>query len=252
MKKTTEKRIIGIYADTFNGKVGQTFAYMQFLSQFGNVRMISTCDNLDNIVNEVDALVVPGGADVDATLYGSVPGVMDGRTNQHYEYLDKVLIPQFINAKKPLIGICRGMQTINVMMGGTLTQHITGHQQGDNRVATNQKIYLYNESKNLYGGLDVNTLKEIEVNSMHHQCVDNVANGFNVVGYSELYEGSYVIEPHIFNREIKPKDGKSKIISVYGVPEVMIHESLPIILFQYHPEEFNCSYAKSLINNILQ
>ena len=100
-----KNKVIGIYADTFNGKVGQTYAYMQFFSQFGYVRMISTSDKLDNIVNEVDALVVPGGADVDAPLYNAIPGVMDGRTNQHYEYLDKVLIEQFVNAGKPIIGI---------------------------------------------------------------------------------------------------------------------------------------------------
>jgi hypothetical protein len=84
------KKVIGVYADTFNGKVGQTFAYMQFLRQFGYVRMISTTDRLDNIVNEIDILV-PGGADVYVDNYDdAVPGVMDTRVNQHYEYLDKV------------------------------------------------------------------------------------------------------------------------------------------------------------------
>lgn len=252
MKKTTEKRIIGIYADTFNGKVGQTFAYMQYFSQFGYVRMISTCDKLDNIVNEVDALVVPGGADVDASLYGSIPGVMDSRTNQHYEYLDKVLIPQFVNAAKPIIGICRGMQTINVLFNGTLEQHITGHQQGENRVRTDQTVYLYNKTKDMFGGIENNELQQIEVNSMHHQCVGVIGDGFEVLGYSELYQGSYVKEPHSFDREYKPKDSKVQLLTRYGVPEIMKHESLPIVLFQFHPEEYNCEYATSLINKLLE
>jgi hypothetical protein len=55
--------------------------------------MISTTDRLDNIVNEIDILV-PGGADVYVDNYDAVPGVMDTRVNQHYEYLDKVLIPR--------------------------------------------------------------------------------------------------------------------------------------------------------------
>ena len=203
---------IEIYADTFNGKVGQTYAYMQFFSQFGYVRMISTSDKLDNIVNEVDALVVPGGADVDSPLYNSVPGVMDGRTNQHYEYLDKVLIQQFVDAGKPIIGICRGMQRLNVFFGGTLEQHITGHQQGENRVRTDQTVYLVNNSTGLFGGIDGNTLKEIEVNSMHHQCVGVVGNGFEVIGYSDLFVGHYIEEPHVYNREIQPKGGKKTVI----------------------------------------
>ena len=247
-----KNKVIGIYADTFNVKVGQTYAYMQFFSQFGYVRMISTSDRLDNIVNEVDALVVPGGADVDSPLYNAVPGVMDGRTNQHYEYLDKVLIQQFVDARKPIIGICRGMQRLNVFFGGTLEQHITGHQQGENRVRTDQTVYLRNNSSGLFGGIDGNTLKEIEVNSMHHQCVGVVGNGFEVIGYSDLFVGHYIEEPHVYNREIQPKGGKKTVIDRYGVPEVMVHTSLPIVAFQYHPEEFNCPYAVSLINEILE
>ena len=247
-----KNKVIGIYADTFNGKVGQTYAYMQFFSQFGYVRMISTSDRLDNIVNEVDALVVPGGADVDAPLYNAVPGVMDGRTNQHYEYLDKVLIQQFVGAGKPIIGVCRGMQRLNVFFGGTLEQHITGHQQGENRVRTDQTVYLRNNSLGLFGGIDGNTLKEIEVNSMHHQCVGVVGNGFEVIGYSDLFVGHYIEEPHVYNREIQPKGGKKTVIDRYGVPEVMVHTLLPIVAFQYHPEEFNCPYAVSLINEILE
>ena len=247
-----KNKVIGIYADTFNGKVGQTYAYMQFFSQFGYVRMISTSDRLDNIVNEVDALVVPGGADVDAPLYNAIPGVMDGRTNQHYEYLDKVLIQQFVNAGKPIIGICRGMQRLNVFFGGTLEQHITGHQQGENRVRTEQTVYLVNNSTGLFGGVDNNILKEIEVNSMHHQCVGVVGNGFEIIGYSDLYQGHYIEEPHVYNREIQPKGGKKTVIDRYGVPEVMVHTSLPIVAFQYHPEEFNCPYAVSLISEILE
>lgn len=103
MRKTN--KIFGIYADAFNGKVGQTFAYMQYFSELGYVRMISTVDNLENIVHEIDVLVVPGGADVLSSRYNMAPGVMDGRVNQHYEYLDSLLIPQFIEAKKPIIGI---------------------------------------------------------------------------------------------------------------------------------------------------
>ena len=105
------KKTIGIYADTFNGKIGQTFAYMQFFSQFGFVRMLSTLDNLQNIENEIDVLVLPGGADVDVATYNAIPGVMDSRTNQHYEFLDKVLLPKFIEANKPIIGKIKALVT---------------------------------------------------------------------------------------------------------------------------------------------
>ena len=235
------KKTIGVYADTFNGKVGQTFAYMQFLSQFGYVRLISTCDNLTNIVKEIDMLVIPGGADVDSRLYNGVPGVMDGRVNQHYEYLDRVLIPMFIVAGKPIVGICRGMQALNIYFGGTMNQHIIGHQQGEDRAATRQPLQFINNDDQIY------------VNTMHHQSIDEIGAGFNVLGYTQVFMGCYTKSNHIFKWRNYNKEGN--IIStntIKGTIEVIQHEELPIIGFQYHPEEFNCEYAVSKINELLE
>jgi putative glutamine amidotransferase len=235
------KKVIGVYADTFNGKVGQTFAYMQFLSQFGYVRMISTTDRLDNIVNEIDMLVVPGGADVYVDNYNAVPGVMDTRVNQHYEYLDKVLIPQFVDAGKPIVGICRGLQRLNVFFGGTLHQHIVGHQQGEDRTRTKQTLRLVHSDVILH------------VNSMHHQAIDVLGEGFEVLGYSNAYQGCYA--PYNNVEPWKTFNDKGVYVKTERVPviiEIIKHATLPILAFQYHPEEFNCEYAVSEINNLLK
>jgi len=234
------KKTIGVYADAFNGKVGQTFAYMQFLSQFGYVRLISTTDNLSNIVNEIDMLVVPGGADVDSGLYNAVPGVMDGRVNQHYEYLDKTLIPMFVEARKPIVGICRGMQALNVFFNGTLNQHIVGHQQDSDRHITKQQLQFVDSDESIY------------VNSMHHQSVDVLGDGFEIKGYTLMYRGCYgKMDRKMLWREFS-KEGKVSSTRLMNViVEVIKHEELPIIGFQYHPEEFNCEYAVWEINQLL-
>lgn len=234
------KKIIGIYADTFNGKVGQTFAYMQYLSQFGHVRLISTLDNLENIENEIDALVIPGGADVDSSLYNGIPGVMDSRVNQHYEYLDKILIPKFINTVKPIIGICRGMQRLNVFFGGSLNQHIIGHQQGEDRTATKQPLQFLNSPKQHY------------VNTMHHQSIKKLGDNLEIVGYTPLYMGCYSEINHVY--PWRTYDKNNNIVKTEDYPvtiEVIKHQQLPIIGFQYHPEEFNCEYAREQIQNLL-
>lgn len=235
------KKTIGIYADTFNGKVGQSFAYMQFFSQFGFVRMLSTLDNLENIENEIDVLVLPGGADVDVSTYNAIPGVMDSRSNQHYEYLDKILLPKFIEAKKPIVGVCRGMQRLNTWFGGTLNQHIVGHQQGDDRTATKQPLQFVNEEEQIF------------INSMHHQSVCELGLGLEVLGYSPSYIGCYSKFNNIFTwREY---DKTNKITQRQERPvtiEVIKHEFLPIIGFQYHPEEFNCDYAVKQIKKLIK
>jgi len=236
------KKTIGVYADTFNGKVGQTLAYMQFLSQFGNVRMISTTDNLETIVDEIDMLVVPGGADVDSRRYGSAPGVMDGRVNQHYEYLDSVLLPIFVENRKPIVGICRGMQSLNVFFGGTLHQHVVGHQQGDDRSATKQPLQFINSDEQIF------------VNSMHHQSVNRLGDSMEVVGFTRAYQGCYSGYNEFQNwRNFNKNNGTIEGIDrVPVIIEVIKHIELPIIGFQYHPEEFNCEYAFSQIKNLLE
>lgn len=232
MKKTT--KIIAIYADTFNGKVGQTFAYTNYFSKLGFVRLVSAHDNLENLVNEVDVLVIPGGADVNALRYGAVPGVMDGRPNQHYEYLDSVLIDRFVAAGKPIIGICRGLQTLNVHFGGTLTQHITGHHQGDNRHKAEEVVYL---------NTPFNHSNTIKVNTLHHQCIGVLGEGLEILGY-----GSAFGETEHTMRIPKSKD----LNNYYVVPEIIKHTTLPIIAFQYHPEEFDCVYATTKILELIR
>lgn len=236
------KKIIGIYADTFNGKVGQSFAYMQFFSQFGYVRLISTSDNLENIVNEIDMLVLPGGADVDVSTYNAIPGIMDSRSNQHYEYLDKILIPQFIEARKPIFAICRGMQRLNTWFNGTLNQHILGHHQGDNREFTRQEIQFPNIDSRYY------------INSMHHQSIDILGENLELLCYSQRTHNCYSSERNV--QEWRTYNDKTGVVISNGeqfpiIIEGFKHIELPIIGLQYHPEEMNCAYAKILINQLL-
>lgn len=235
-------KTIGIYADSYNGKVGQTFAYMQFFSQFGHVRLISTLDKLDNIVNEVDMLVTPGGADLTSSIYGKSPGVMDSRANQHYEYLDSILLPQFVENKKPIIGICRGMQSINCFFGGTLNQHIIGHNQGEDRQATRQKLQFTNHEEEYY------------INSMHHQSVDILGDELELIAYSQQFRGCYSSKNTIMTwRTYDSKTGDiSERIEVPVTIEAFVHATLPIIGVQWHPEEFNCQFTVNEIKKLLK
>ena len=211
------KKTIGIYADTFNGKVGQTFAYMQFFSQFGYVRMISTTDNLENIVNEVDMLILPGGADVDPATYDGIPGVNNSRTNGHYEYLDLQLIPKFIAAEKPIFGICRGFQRLNTWFGGTLNQHVIDHHQGENRERRSHEIQFVESDANYF------------VNTMHHQSIDLLGKDLEVFAYSERDYDCYSNENHMFKwREYNKQGGISSDDVVPVVIEAFKHKELPI------------------------
>lgn len=234
------KKTIGLYADVASGRVGQTAAYMQYLSQFGFIRMITPLDNLEEVAKSIDMLVLPGGSDVDSIKYDSPPGIMDGRVNQHYEYLDAKLLPLVIAQKKPILGICRGMQALNIHFGGTMHQHVIGHHQGENRVATKQEIQFEKGGKPYF------------VNSMHHQSLDKLGDGFEMLAYSMCFKGCYSDKNLVRNWSYTDDKNKTSFKETYVIVEMIKHSNLPILGVQWHPEEFNCQITSEWIINILK
>jgi putative glutamine amidotransferase len=225
----TNKKIIGIYVDSIGGVMKQTTPYINFILNFGVPILITQYDNSEDIVNACDALLIPGGSDVNPMRYGEIPHPKTGRSNAQYEYLDSIMIPAFINAKKPIIGICRGFQSLNVHFGGTLKQHIEGHYQ------TEDKKTPRNETKHRLIQMASNgeNIGEFKINSIHHQVIDRIGNKLIPIGFS-------------------PKDSSSKTTKHYECyVEAFKHSLLPIVAFQYHPEEFNCPFAIQEINKIL-
>lgn len=125
-------------------------------------------------VDGLDGLLLPGGWDVDPARYGEKP---DPKVVDIDPDLDETEIRLFKLARKehvPVLGICRGQQVINVAMGGTLWQHLEGHE-----------VRAYGR-KHLAHAADVDPASElgraaqgrqIKVNSLHHQAVRSVAPG---------------------------------------------------------------------------
>lgn len=134
--------------------------------------------NLDEICNMCDGLVVTGSKnDVHPKYYGEKP-----IANKEYKFdeypLVKKLVELFYAAKKPILGICAGIQEINVIFGGTLMQDIPNHKlkdQSKHKIKLNKESFLY----------DVYNEEIIEVNSYHKQCVKSVAPNFKVTAISD-------------------------------------------------------------------
>jgi len=134
--------------------------------------------NLNKIIEKCDGLVVTGSCiDVNPKYYNQE---VSEKTNlgSYDEYLlDSKLIEKFSSAKKPILGICGGMQAINVYFGGTLNQDIDNHNLKDAK----HKIILKDGSFLHY----IYEKQSIFVNSYHHQSVDVVAPGFLSSAMSE-------------------------------------------------------------------
>lgn len=132
----------------------------------------------------LDGLLLQGGADLDPVMYGEPQRATRGPLDPARDRFERDLILAFAAAGKPVLGICRGMQLINVAFGGSLYQDLvedgaTAFEHVDDGAYDRHLHALRIEPgsvlEGLYGGA-----REATVNSIHHQGVRRLAEGFVV------------------------------------------------------------------------
>jgi gamma-glutamyl-gamma-aminobutyrate hydrolase PuuD len=179
---------------------GKTLQYLEesmahcVMRQNAVVVMVPTVERSDEVrswqvatadyVALLDGLILQGGADIDPTVYGEEPGAVLGPTDSVRDRFELELLRGFVAAGKPVLGVCRGMQLINVACGGTLYQDLPSAGLADlaHRVAD-----LYDEHthrielapggwlQGIYGGAET-----ARVNSIHHQGIKRLGDGLVV------------------------------------------------------------------------
>lgn len=126
-----------------------------------------------------DGLLLTGGTDVDAALYGQPKGPRTQQPDCARDGMEQSLLAAALASGKPVLAICRGLQALNVHLGGTLHQHIEGHQRaGENNAHAVEVVVETNLSVIAGAGRH-------EVNSRHHQAVDRIGDGLIVSARSE-------------------------------------------------------------------
>lgn len=136
----------------------------------------------------LDGMVMHGGSDVWPGHYGEQPLRPEWKGDKVRDLYDMAVIEAFSQAGKPIFGICRGLQIINVAFGGTLYQDIQTQVAGaqQHRNATEYDRHYHDIAiepgsrlATLYGGL-----QSARVNSIHHQGIKEVAPEFNIEAWS--------------------------------------------------------------------
>lgn len=132
----------------------------------------------------LDGVVMHGGADVWPGSYGEEPMRPEWRGDAVRDAYEMALVRAFVAAGKPVLGICRGLQLINVAFGGTLYQDILTQHAGA-RVHRDGEIYdgLFHEVELVEGTRLAQLLggsASRRINSIHHQGIKDLASGFTV------------------------------------------------------------------------
>ena len=160
--------------------------YMESLARAGaGMRWVELSDPEQAVQDALtcDGLLLPGGGDMDPQFYGQVRIPACGEPNLLRDAAEPLLLRAFLAADKPVLGICRGIQVMNAVLGGDLYQDIKPleHLPHNDHWA---KVHTVTVRR---GTLLSRILGQdtVLVNSQHHQAVDRVAPGFTLAALSE-------------------------------------------------------------------
>jgi gamma-glutamyl-gamma-aminobutyrate hydrolase PuuD len=187
-------------------------AYIEWASTFGNVTMLT----LDEPIREnLDLIILPGGPDVAPSRYGRMESTYIGKPCPYREFFDTNILPLYMEKRVPIFGICRGFQSMVVMKGMSLTQHMYHKSNGHNRGERVHELYL-----------------------LQHNIPQFIRNNMQLHKYSKKnkYEVNSIHHQGLYNKEVD-----HNAITVWAehdnFVEAMCMNNYPGIGVQYHPEE---------------
>ncbi|GAA5021028.1 gamma-glutamyl-gamma-aminobutyrate hydrolase family protein [Kitasatospora paranensis] len=135
---------------------------------------------VDRLLDALDGLVLAGGSDLDPARYGATPDPRTGPPHRARDEREFELLAGALRRDLPVLGVCRGMQLLNVALGGTLIQHLPdGSHQNPPARFVRQAVHVRPDS--LLGAVLGRAAK---VSCYHHQAADRLGTGLQAVAWA--------------------------------------------------------------------
>lgn len=191
--------------------------YCRALEKAGFLPVIHAGGDPEDAAQLADAVLFTGGADVETLRYGEEV-MFDVHSDHELDETEFPIFKAFFEAGKPIFGICRGMQLINVALGGTLYQHVPGQVS----LSAHKEVYASDTHEHPVSSVPGSFISrlfgdELMINSYHHQAVKGLGSGL-----------------------------KAAAVTDEGIVEAVEHETLPIAAVQWHPERMIGEESSSL------
>jgi putative glutamine amidotransferase len=195
------------------GKLSGEEHYIMAIEKAGGEAVLLPPDSEEELEG-INGLLLAGGGDVDPSFYNERDEGSDNIDRERDEW-EIELIEKFGEEGKPILGICRGIQVLNVALGGSLYQDIKGHSCGKelcHLITIKEGSLLYE----ILGGVE-----QIEVNSSHHQAIKDLASSLEATAWSE-------------DRYIEAVEGKGEefLLGVQFHPERLIENEVFLNMFK--------------------
>ena len=184
------KPIIGITADTEGARKYQVNTnYVTAVIRAGGFPLIlpnGIEQDLKQAAEMLDGLLLTGGGDIDPTLFNEEPHALLGEVTPSRDSLEIELAKEMLQVNKPILGICRGLQILNVALGGAIIQDIQSQntnpilQHSQKAPRSHQSHFVQVEKDTILGSIA--ETPKIKVNSFHHQAVKNVPKPLIISG----------------------------------------------------------------------
>lgn len=209
------KPIVGILAEVNEEKTAVLHTYIRAIEESGGIPVlipyIEREETFDRFLTFCDGFFFTGGADIDPGRYGEKSHPESGPFQPLRDVLEFSMLEKVYASEKPILGVCRGAQLLNVFLGGALYQHIPDvfassvfHRQSEPKTSPSHSILICEHTplRELVGKDDMLG------NSFHHQAVKTLGKGLRVMA--------------------KASD---------GIVEAFYSESYPYLrAYQWHPE----------------